>query len=284
MKVLVTGVTGQLGFDVMRELKARKIEACGATRQEMPLTDGDAADAFVRKIHPDVVIHCAAYTAVDRAEDEPELCREINANAVDRLARSCAAIDAALLYISTDYVFSGQGTCFYEPDDAKGPRNVYGQTKLDGERAVQAALQKYFIVRISWVFGIHGKNFIRTMLNLAKTHEALTVVDDQVGSPTYTADLARLLVDMALSKKYGVYHATNEGTCSWAGLAAEVFRQRGLDVRVTPVDSAAYPVKAARPQNSRLSKDCLDAAGFDRLPAWPDAVRRYLLELAAIGE
>ena len=284
MKVLVTGVTGQLGFDVMRELKARNIDACGATRQEMPLTDGDAADAFVRKVHPDVVIHCAAYTAVDRAEDEPALCREINANAVARLAQSCAAMDATLLYISTDYVFAGQGDCFYEPNDAKGPRNVYGQTKLAGELAVQAALQKYFIVRISWVFGIHGKNFIRTMLHLAKTHDTLTVVADQVGSPTYTADLARLLVDMAASRKYGDYHATNEGICSWAELAAEVFRQRGLGVRVTPVGSAAYPVKAVRPQNSRLSKACLDAAGFSRLPAWQDAVRRYLTELAQIGE
>ena len=284
MRVLVTGVTGQLGFDVMRELTVRGIGAYGATRQEMPLTEPAVLRSFIEEKKPEVVIHCAAYTAVDRAEDEAELCQAVNGEAVAAIAEACAAIDAKLIYISTDYVFAGEGERFYRPEDAKGPRNVYGRTKLSGELAVQAALTKFFIVRISWVFGIHGKNFIRTMLQLAKSHDTLTVVADQVGSPTYTVDLARLLVDMAAGDRYGIYHATNEGTCSWAELAAEVFRQRSLGVKVVPVPSSAYPTKAVRPKNSRLSKDCLDAAGFARLPAWPDAVRRYLAELAAIGE
>lgn len=278
---LVTGTSGQLGSDVLAELKRRGIGCFAATRQELPLGEGRAAEVLSR-LKPEVVVHCAAYTAVDKAEDEPELCRRVNAAGTAELAAACRAAGAKLVYISTDYVFPGDGTDFYRPEDEKGPQNVYGASKLAGEQAVQAALERYFIVRISWVFGRNGKNFIRTMLNLAKTHDRLTVVDDQTGSPTYTADLAPLLCDMAATDKYGVYHATNEGVCSWADLAVETFRLAGLPVTVERVPSAAYPTKARRPKNSRLDKSCLDAAGFRRLPPWQDAVARYLREIEAI--
>ena len=261
MKVLVTGVTGQLGYDVMRELKRREADAVGATRREMPLTDAAACTAFIERVRPEAVVHCAAYTAVDQAEDEPELCRRVNTEATGVIAAACRRVGAKLLYISTDYVFPGEGETPYEVDAATGPKNVYGASKLAGEQALRAALAEHFIVRVSWVFGVHGGNFIRTMLNLAKTHDHLTVVADQIGSPTYTVDLARLLADMV-----------------------EAFRQRGLSVKVEPILSAEYPTKAARPHNSRLSKASLDQAGFHRLPSWADAARRYLAELLAIGE
>ena len=279
MKLLVTGITGQLGFDVLRVLHARGIECRGVTRQELPLTEREKVLRCITAYTPDVVVHCAAYTAVDRAEDEPALCEAVNAAGTRFVAEACAAVGAALIYISTDYVFDGAGTCFYVPDAPKGPQNVYGRTKLAGELAVQELLEHYFIVRISWVFGIHGSNFIRTMLRLAESHATLRVVADQYGSPTYTRDLAVLLADMAQSRRYGIYHATNEGVCSWAELAAEVFRQAKRPVEVVPVSSEEYPVKAKRPHNSRLSKQCLDTAGFARLPSWQDAVGRYLEEL-----
>ena len=281
MKVLVTGVTGQLGYDVIRVLRRRGAEAVGATRDEMPLDDPEKARAFVEAARPDAVIHCAAYTAVDRAEDERELCRTVNAEATRAIAGACEKIGAKLVYISTDYVFPGTGGHFYETGDETAPCNAYGASKLAGESAVRAAMKsgRFFVVRTSWVFGVHGRNFIRTILGLAKTRDALTVVDDQIGSPTYTADLAELLADMAESEKFGVYHATNEGICSWAELAAEAIRLRGLSTKVTPVSSEMYPTKATRPKNSRLSKSSLDAAGFRRLPDWKDAVRRYLLEI-----
>lgn len=279
MKVLVTGYTGQLGFDVIRELKARNIECIGTTRNEFSLTDIEKMQAFVKAYKPDVVIHCAAYTAVDKAEDEVELCDQINHLATKKLAKVCKEIDAKMIYISTDYVFAGSGEDFYEVSDEKAPQNVYGKSKLDGELAVQEILDKYFIVRISWVFGSNGKNFIKTMLNLAKTHDKLTVVNDQIGSPTYTVDLAKLFCDMALSDKYGVYHATNEGICSWYDFACEIFKQADIKINVKPVPSTAFPTKAIRPHNSRMSKKCLDEAGFNRLPAWQDALVRYLQEL-----
>lgn len=286
MKVLVTGVTGQLGFDVMRVLRGRGANAVGATRSEMPLNDPARARAFVSETRPDAVIHCGAYTAVDRAEDEQSLCHTINGTATGEIAAACEEIGAKLIYISTDYVFPGTGEKFYETDDETSPCNVYGASKLAGESAVRDAMAsgRFFIVRISWVFGAHGKNFIRTILGLARTRDALTVVDDQIGSPTYTADLAELLADMAESEWYGVYHATNEGVCSWAELAAEAIRLRGLQTKVTPVSSDMYPTKAVRPKNSRLSKASLDRGGFRRLPEWKDAVRRYLLELETAGE
>lgn len=284
MKVLVTGVSGQLGFDVVRVLQRRGIEAISASRKEMPLTEPLKCASFIKETKPDAVIHCAAYTAVDKAEDEQELCRLINAESVKSIAEACDETGAKLIYISTDYVFPGTGDSFYSVDDKTGPCNAYGRSKLEGEEAVRKAAAKHFIVRISWVFGINGKNFIRTMLSLAKNHDALTVVDDQVGSPTYTKDLAGLLCDMAESEKYGTYHATNEGVCSWYELASEVFRIRGIDIKVSPVPSSAYPTKAVRPHNSRLSKESLDAAGFRRLPDWKDAVKRYLDELSDKGE
>lgn len=279
MKVLVTGYTGQLGFDVVCELKARNIECIGTTRNEFSLTDTEKMQDFVKAYKPDVVIHCAAYTAVDKAEDEVDICRAVNTDATKHLAEVCKEIDAKMIYISTDYVFAGSGEDFYEPEDKKAPQNVYGKSKLDGELVVQEILDKYFIVRISWVFGSNGKNFIKTMLNLAKNHDKLTVVNDQIGSPTYTVDLAKLLCDMALSDKYGVYHATNEGICSWYDFACEIFKQADIKINVEPVPSTAFPTKAKRPHNSRMSKKCLDEAGFNRLPAWQDALLRYLQEL-----
>ena len=279
MKVLVTGYTGQLGFDVVRELKARNIECIGTTRNEFSLTDIEKMQAFVKAYKPDVVIYCAAYTAVDKAEDEVELCDQINHLATKELANVCKEFNAKMIYISTDYVFAGSGEDFYEVNDEKAPQNVYGKSKLNGELAVQEILDKYFIVRISWVFGSNGKNFIKTMLNLAKTHDKLTVVNDQIGSPTYTVDLAKLLCDMALSDKYGIYHATNEGIYSWYDFACEIFKQADIKINVKPVPSTAFPTKAIRPHNSRMSKKCLDEAGFNRLPAWQDALVRYLQEL-----
>ena len=279
MKVLVTGVTGQLGFDCVRELQKRGWEVRGVSSRDFSLTDPVGMRKYLEDFRPEAVIHCAAYTAVDKAEDEPELCEAINAEGTRCLAELCRELACKMVYISTDYVFPGKGEEYYEPDDIKDPCNAYGRSKLHGEEAVLNLLEEYFIVRISWVFGINGKNFIRTMLKLSESHEELTVVDDQIGSPTYTYDLAVLLADMVQSDKYGIYHATNEGVCSWAELAAETFRLAGKDVKVTPVPSSAYPTKAVRPKNSRMSKACLDKAGFKRLPKWQDAVKRYIKEL-----
>ena len=276
MKVLVTGYTGQLGYDVVKELQKRNIECIGTTRKDFSLTDTKKMKSFVENYRPDAVIHCAAYTAVDKAEDEPELCRAVNTDATRELAKICKEINVKMIYISTDYVFPGDGDNFYEPEDKKEPQNIYGQTKLDGEKAVQEILDKYFIVRISWVFGANGRNFIKTMLNLAKTHDKLTVVNDQIGSPTYTIDLAKLLCDMVQTDKYSVYHATNEGICSWYEFACEIFRQANVDIQVDSVPSSAFPTKAKRPHNSRLSKNSLDKAGFNRLPSWQDALSRFL--------
>ena len=282
MKILVTGITGQLGNDVVKELTRRGIECIGVSRKELPLGEPSAARQLLEQYRPEAVVHCAAYTAVDKAEDEPELCRKVNVTGTAEIAAACREFGAKLVYISTDYVFPGEGTEFYQVDDAKGPQNVYGASKYEGELAVQREMEQYFIVRISWVFGINGRNFIRTMLQLAETHDRLTVVDDQIGSPTYTADLAPLLCDMVVSEKYGVYHATNEGVCSWADLAIETFRIAGLKTVVERVPSGAYPTKAKRPKNSRLDKRSLDEAGFERLPGWQDAVARYLGEIKVV--
>jgi len=279
MKVLVTGVNGQLGHDVIKALNARNIGCVGAGRAEFDITDFEATNKFIKDYKPDIVIHCSAYTAVDKAEDEPELCRKVNVNGTENIAKVCKAIDAKMIYISTDYVFPGTGQDFYEVDDRTGPLGVYGQTKLEGENAVKHILEKYFIVRISWVFGINGNNFVKTMLRLGKDREEINVVADQVGSPTYTADLAKLLCDMAASDKYGTYHATNERICSWAEFTEEIFRQAGYSTKVNYIPSSAYPTKAIRPLNSRLSKVCLDDVGFNRLPNWQNAVQRYLGEI-----
>ena len=284
MKVLVTGVKGQLGHDVMDELALRGIEGFGVDVEEMDITDRTACETVISQEKPDAVIHCAAYTAVDAAEDNLELCRKINAEGTRNIARVCKAMDIKMMYISTDYVFNGGGERPWEPDDHREPLNVYGLTKYEGEIAVEQNIQKYFIVRIAWVFGVNGKNFIKTMLRLGKEKGAVSVVNDQIGSPTYTYDLARLLVDMIQTDKYGRYHATNEGLCSWYEFACEIFRQAGMDeVKVTPVDSDGFPAKAKRPSNSRMSKEKLTENGFERLPSWQNALERYLKALKDNG-
>ena len=280
MRVLVTGVKGQLGHDVMDELAAKGIEGIGVDVEEMDITDAAACEKVITEAKPDAVIHCAAYTAVDAAEDNVELCRKVNSEGTRNIAKVCKSLDIKMMYISTDYVFNGEGQRPWEPDDHREPLNVYGLTKYEGEIAVEQNLDKYFIVRIAWVFGINGKNFIKTMLRLGKERGAVSVVNDQIGSPTYTYDLSKLLVAMIQTDKYGRYHATNEGLCSWYDFACEIFRQAGMDeVKVTPVASSAFPVKAKRPSNSRLNKEKLTEKGFERLPAWQDALGRYLKEL-----
>lgn len=303
MKVLVTGVGGQLGHDIMNELNRRGIEGVGSdiapvysgirdgsAVADMPyipmdITDRAGVEKVLAEVHPDVIMHCAAWTAVDMAEDDDkvEKVRAINAGGTANIAQAARKLDAAMIYISTDYVFDGQGTAPRDPDckDYK-PLNVYGETKLAGELAVSGTLDKYYIVRIAWVFGLNGKNFIKTMLNVGKTHDTVRVVNDQIGTPTYTYDLARLLVDMAETDKYGYYHATNEGGyISWYDFTKEIYRQAGLKTEVLPVTTAEYGIsKAKRPFNSRLDKSKLVRNGFTPLPAWQDALARYLQELA----
>lgn len=279
MKVFVTGVKGQLGHDVVNELTERGIEAVGVDIEEMDITDAACVTRVIREAAPDAVIHCAAYTAVDAAEENEELCRRVNAEGPRNIAMVCRELDIKMIYISTDYVFSGQGERPWEPEDEREPQSVYGQTKYEGELAVQELLDKFFIVRIAWVFGINGKNFVKTMLKLAETHDTIRVVNDQFGSPTYTYDLARLLADMILTEKYGVYHATNEGICSWYDFACAIFEEAGVSVNVVPVTTEEYGAKAKRPANSRMNKDKLTEQGFEKLPSWQDALRRYLREL-----
>lgn len=280
MKVLVTGAKGQLGTDLMNELAKRGLEGVGVDVEEMDITDADACKRVISAAGVDAVIHCAAYTAVDAAEDNVELCRKINGEGTRNVAQACRDADVKMMYISTDYVFDGQGSRPWEPDDERHPLNVYGETKYEGELAVEELLERYFTVRIAWVFGVAGKNFIKTMLRLGKERGAVSVVDDQVGSPTYTYDLARLLVDMVQTDKYGRYHATNEGLCSWYEFAKEIFRQAGMsDVKVTPVSSDEFPAKATRPSNSRMSKEKLTENGFELLPTWQDALSRFLGEI-----
>ncbi len=288
MKVLVTGVRGQLGYDVSEELTRRDHTAVGVDIEEMDITDEASVTSVLHAVNPDAVIHCAAWTAVDAAEDAENLDKvmRVNADGTANIARACRSIGAKMMYISTDYVFDGTGERPWEPDDARHPLNVYGESKYRGEVAVEKALDRHFIVRIAWVFGQNGKNFVKTMLSLGKTRDSLTVVADQIGSPTYTQDLARLLVDMIETDKYGIYHATNEGDTSWYEFACEIFRTaaqfnpRYADIKVSPVTSDAYPVKAKRPSNSRMNKEKLDIAGFRRLPAWQDALARYIEDLA----
>lgn len=280
MRVLVTGAKGQLGHDVVNELEKRGITGIGVDIDEMDITDPAACRRVITDADVDAVIHCAAYTAVDAAEDNAELCNKINGEGTANIADVCRDLDIKMMYISTDYVFNGQGVRPWEPDDEREPLNAYGMSKYLGELAVEERLTKYFIVRIAWVFGVNGKNFIKTMLRLGEERGAVTVVDDQIGSPTYTYDLARLLADMIVTDKYGRYHATNEGLCSWYEFAVEIFKQAGMDnVKVTPTDSASYAAKARRPMNSRISKEKLTEMGFERLPQWQDALRRYLKEI-----
>lgn len=299
MKVFVTGVGGQLGHDVINELTSRGYEAIGSDVVDMvssgvpyvalDITDAKAVERVITEIRPDAVVHCAAWTAVDAAEDadKQEKVKAINVDGTQNIANAAKMVDAKMVYISTDYVFDGQGTAPWEPDCKEyAPLNVYGQTKLGGEFAVSSTLEKYFIVRIAWVFGLNGGNFIRTMLQVGKNHPKVRVVNDQIGTPTYTYDLARLLVDMIESEKYGYYHATNEGGyISWYDFTKEIYRQAGMDTEVLPVTTEEYGLsKAARPFNSRLDKKKLTDNGFVPLPDWKDALQRYLQELEKQGE
>ena len=299
MKVFVTGVGGQLGHDVINELTSRGYEAIGSDVVDMVLsgvpyvaldiTDKIEVERVITEIRPDAVVHCAAWTAVDAAEDadKQEKVKAINVDGTQNIANAAKMVDAKMVYISTDYVFDGQGTAPWEPDCKEyAPLNVYGQTKLGGELAVSSTLEKYFIVRIAWVFGLNGGNFIKTMLQVGKNHPQVRVVSDQIGTPTYTYDLARLLVDMIESEKYGYYHATNEGGyISWYDFTKEIYRQAGMDTEVLPVTTEEYGLsKAARPFNSRLDKKKLTDNGFVPLPDWKDALQRYLQELKKQGE
>lgn len=278
MKILVTGVNGQLGYDIVKECQKRNIEAVGVDVDEMDITNAKQVDKVIKKNKYDAVVHCAAWTAVDKAEDEIDACTKVNVVGTKNIVKVCKELDIPLMYFSTDYVFDGQGESEWKEYDERHPLNVYGQTKYEGELAVQT-LNRYFIVRIAWVFGVNGNNFIKTMLRLGKAHGAVSVVNDQIGSPTYTYDLAKLCVQMIQTNKYGIYHATNEGLCSWYEFACEIFKQAGMNVEVTPVDSTKSPAKAKRPNNSRMSKTMLDKNGFDRLPTWQDALSRYLKEI-----
>lgn len=278
MKLLVTGVKGQLGYDIVKECKKREIEAVGVDVEEMDITDAKKVEEVIKNGNYDAVVHCAAWTAVDKAEDEVEACTKVNVDGTKNIANVCKELDIPMMYFSTDYVFDGEGDQLWNEYDQRNPLNVYGQTKYEGELAVEA-LKKHFIIRIAWVFGVNGNNFIKTMLRLGKERGAVSVVNDQIGSPTYTYDLAKLVVDMIQTDKYGTYHATNEGLCSWYEFACEIFKQANLNVSVTPVDSNAFPVKAKRPHNSRMSKAMLDKNGFNRLPTWQDALSRYLKEI-----
>ena len=306
MKVLVTGVNGQLGHDLMNELARRNIESVGsditpqysgikdgsaagsAAYVQMDITDRDGVLDTIRNTGADVVMHCAAWTAVDAAEDEANRDKvyAVNAKGTDHIAEACKECDAKMLYLSTDYVFNGEGTEAWDPDCKDyAPLNYYGETKLEGEKAVSSRLEKYFIVRIAWVFGLNGKNFIKTMLGLADTHDSLRVVDDQIGTPTYTYDLAVLLVDMILTEKYGYYHATNEGGyISWADFAEAIMKEGGKSTVINRVTTEEYGLsKAKRPFNSRLDKSKLVKNGFTPLPDWKDALHRYLIELKSVN-
>lgn len=284
MKALVTGVKGQLGFDVVKELEKRGYDAVGVDIEEMDITDAESVNRVITDAAPDVVIHCAAWTAVDAAEDEENIpkVRAVNVTGTQNIADVCKKLDCKMIYISTDYVFNGQGTEPWQPDCKDyAPLCVYGQTKLEGELAVSSTLDKYFIVRIAWVFGKNGNNFIKTMLNVGKKYDTVRVVNDQIGTPTYTYDLARLLVDMAETEKYGYYHATNEGGyISWYDFTCEIFRQAGYTTEVVPVTTEEYGLsKAKRPFNSRLDKSKLAENGFKLLPSWQNALERYLKEI-----
>lgn len=307
MKAFVTGVAGQLGYDVVKELLQRGVTVVGSDIAEnnqnaivsetadgnasyefvlLDITDAAAVDNALERVCPDVVLHCAAWTAVDLAEDEENFTkvRAVNVTGTENIAKACKKLDCKMVYISTDYVFDGQGETPWDPEcEEYKPLNVYGQTKLDGELAVKALLEKYFIVRIAWVFGLNGNNFIKTMLNIGKKYDTLRVVCDQIGTPTYTPDLARLLADMAETEKYGCYHATNEGGyISWYEFACEIFRQAGYDTKVMPVTTEEYGLsKARRPFNSRLEKSKLVKMGFRPLPEWKDALERYLKEIGS---
>lgn len=279
MKVLVTGYHGQLGYDVVKHLEKQGDEVLGATREHFDLTDEARIKEFILSFKPEVVVHCAAYTLVDKAEDNKDLCYTVNVLGTRYLAEASKEVGAKMVYISTDYVFDGSSERPYETDDKVNPVNYYGETKLQGEEEVMKILENHFIVRISWVFGENGNNFVKTMLRLAETRNELNVVGDQYGSPTYTKDLAILIAEMIRTDQYGIYHASNEGTCSWNEFAKAIFETRGLEVKVNSIPTSDYPTRAKRPMSSIMSKDKLEQHGFKRLPDWKDALQRYLNQM-----
>ncbi|MED4636241.1 dTDP-4-dehydrorhamnose reductase [Peribacillus frigoritolerans] len=279
MKVLVTGYSGQLGFDVVKEGNNRGLEMYGTSSRDLEITDKDCVSKYVTELKPEAIIHCAAYTAVDKAEEDKEKCYDVNVNGTRFLAEAAKEIGAKFVYISTDYVLDGQGDKPFKETDTPNPIGYYGLTKLEGEKIVQSLLGNYFIVRISWVFGANGNNFIKTMLNLSESRDELNVVGDQFGSPTYTYDLSRLILDMIQTNRFGIYHASNEGFCSWAEFAREIFRYANKRVKVNSITSEEYPTRAVRPKNSRMSKQKLTDYGFETLPKWEDALDRYITEL-----
>ena len=278
MRVLVTGATGMLGQDVVRTLRARGHVCLGAGSADFDLLDAEAVQRAVQGFMPEAIVHCAAYTAVDQAESEPERCAAVNGLGTLHLVRAALAVGAKLLYVSTDYVFDGSGDAPWEAGDRPRPLNVYGLSKMQGEEAVRGLMKKYFILRTSWVFGAGGRSFVSTMLRLGQERTSVRVVDDQYGAPTYTADLARLIADMIVTDRYGIYHASNEGCCTFAQFARAILQLSGSRCRVEAIATAEYPCAARRPLNSRLSKRSLDEAGFRRLPPWEDALRRFLAE------
>ncbi|KXY37741.1 NAD(P)-dependent oxidoreductase [Bacillus cereus] len=279
MKILVTGYNGQLGYDVVKRGEKQGLEMQGIGIEDLDITNESAVYEFVDNVKPDAIIHCAAYTAVDKSEDDKDLCWNVNVEGTKYLATAAKKLNAKFVYISTDYVFDGEGTHAFLETDAPNPVGYYGLTKYEGEKVVRSLIDNNFIVRISWVFGINGNNFIKTMLRLGETRDELNVVGDQIGSPTYTYDLARLLIDMVVTNKYGTYHATNEGFCSWADFAEEIFEIAGKDVKINSIATEEYPTRAVRPKNSRMSKQKLIDNGFKPLPTWQEAVKHYITQL-----
>ncbi|MCU5596353.1 dTDP-4-dehydrorhamnose reductase [Bacillus cereus] len=279
MKILVTGYNGQLGYDVVKRGEKQGLEMQGIGIEDLDITNEAAVYEFIDKVKPDAIIHCAAYTAVDKSEDDKELCWNVNVEGTKYLATAAKKLNAKFVYISTDYVFDGEGTHTFVETDAPNPVGYYGLTKYEGEKVVRSLIDNNFIVRISWVFGINGNNFIKTMIRLGETRNELNVVGDQIGSPTYTYDLARLLVDMVVTEKYGTYHATNEGFCSWAEFAQEIFEIAGQDVKVNSITTEEYPTRAVRPKNSRMSKQKLIDNGFEPLQDWKKATKHYITQL-----
>ncbi|MEH7400116.1 dTDP-4-dehydrorhamnose reductase [Gottfriedia acidiceleris] len=279
MKVLVTGYGGQLGYDVVQECEQRGLNVKGCSRKELDITKKESVFSLVDSYKPDVIIHCAAYTAVDKAEDDKENCWNVNVEGTRSLVEAAKKHHSKFIYISTDYVFNGKGESPFSEGDQPDPIGYYGLTKYEGEKVVQSFIENYFIIRISWVFGVNGNNFIKTMLRLSETRDELNIVGDQIGSPTYTVDLASLIVDLIKSDKYGIYHATNEGFTSWADFAEEIFKQTDSKTLVKSIASEDYPTRAARPKNSRLANQKLVENGFQSLPSWQDALARYLVQL-----
>jgi len=280
MKILVTGFSGQLGYDVVKHGLKQGLTMIGVDSRDLNITNEVEVNSYIKNINPDAIIHCAAYTAVDKAEDDKEACWDVNVEGTKYLSKAAKEADAKFMYISTDYVFNGQGETIYNENDPTNPPGYYGFTKLKGEEIVRQVFDNFFIVRISWVFGVNGKNFVKTMLKLAETRNELNVVGDQFGSPTYTFDLAHLLIDMIQSDKYGIFHASNDGFCNWAEFATEIFKLTNLDVKVNTILTEEYPTRALRPKNSRMSKQKLVENGFNPLPTWQDAVGRYFNELS----